>query len=133
MAVEIAIDTNRYRDFADGVPEAVAVFRTAPKIHVPLIVVAELRAGFALGSRGEENQRIFEQFLHRPRVEVLLPTVETTRHYAHLYRQLRAAGTPIPTNDLWIAALVVQHELTLFSRDAHFDALPQIPTITGIT
>jgi tRNA(fMet)-specific endonuclease VapC len=131
MAVEIAIDTNRYRDLVDGEPEAVAVLRTAPKIHIPFIVVAELRAGFAVGSRGDENQRIFEQFLHRPRVAVLLPTVETTRHYAHLYRQLRAAGTPIPTNDLWIASLVVQHELTLFSRDAHFDALPQIPTIAG--
>ena len=133
MAVEIAIDTNRYRDFVNAVPEAVTVFRAAPKIHIPLIVVAELRAGFAVGSRGEENQRIFERFLHRPRVELLLPTVETTRHYAYLYRQLRAAGTPIPANDLWIAALVVQHELTLFSRDAHFDALPQIPTIAGST
>jgi len=131
MAVEIAIDTNRYRDFVDGVPEAVAVFRAAPKIHVPIIVIAELRAGFSVGSRGEENQRIFEQFLHRPRIEVLLPTIETTRHYAHLYRQLRVAGTPIPTNDLWIAALVIQHELTLFSQDAHFDALPQIPLIAG--
>ena len=133
MVAEVAIDTNRYRDFVDGVPEAVAVFRAAPKIHVPLIVVAELRAGFAVGSRGEENQRVFERFLHRPRVEVLLPTIETTRHYAHLYRQLRGAGTPIPTNDLWIAALVVQHELALFSRDVHFDALPQLPTVAGRT
>lgn len=131
MAVEIAIDTNRYRDFVDGVPEAVTVLRAAPKIHIPFIVVAELRAGFAVGLRGGENQRVFEQFLHRPRVAVLLPTLETTRHYAYLYRQLRAAGTPIPTNDLWIASLVVQHELTLFSRDAHFDALPQIPTISA--
>lgn len=45
MAVEIAIDTNRYRDFVDGVPQAVAVFRAAAKIHIPLIVVVELRAG----------------------------------------------------------------------------------------
>ena len=53
MAVEIAIDTNRYRDFVNAVPEAVTVFRAAPKIHIPFIVVAELRAGFAVGSRGE--------------------------------------------------------------------------------
>ena len=113
----------------DGVPEAVAVFRTSPKIYVPFVVVAELRAGFAVGSSGSENQRIFEQFLHRPRVEVLLPTMETTLHYANLYRQLRSAGQPIPTNDLWIAAVVIQHSLTLFSRDAHFNALPQIPAV----
>lgn len=129
MGVEIAIDTNRYRDFVDGVPEAVAVLRAAPRVFVPFVVIAQLRAGFAVGSRGGENQRIFEQFLHRSRVEVLLPTMGTTRHYANLYRQLRSAGTPIPTNDLWIAAIVAQHDLTLFSRDAHFDALPQIHAI----
>ncbi len=129
MAVEIAIDTNRYRDFVDGEPAAVTVFRSAPKIFVPFVVVAELRAGFAVGTRGTENQRVFEQFLHRDRVQVLMPTMETTKHYANLYRQLKTAGTPVPTNDLWIAAIVVQHDLTLFSRDSHFEALPQIPRI----
>jgi tRNA(fMet)-specific endonuclease VapC len=129
MAVDIAIDTNRYRDFTEGVPAAVSVFRSSPRILVPFVVVAELRAGFAVGSRGIENERIFEQFLHRPRVEVLLPTTDTTRHYAHLYRQLKSAGTPIPTNALWIAALVVEHDILLFSRDAHFDALPQLPRL----
>ena len=93
------------------------------------MVVGELRAGFALGSRGLENQHVFEQFLHRQRVEVPTPSKETTRHYTHLYRQLRLAGTPIPTNDLWIEALVSQHELTLYTRDAHFDALPQLPRL----
>lgn len=129
MAVEIAIDTNRYRDFVNGVPDTVRVFRTASSICVPFVVVAKLRAGFAVGTRDTENERVFERFLHRDRVRVLLPALDTTRHYANLYRQLRTAGTPIPTNDLWIAALVIQHELVLFSRDHHFDALPQIPRI----
>ena len=129
MAVDIVIDTNRYRDFVDGVPETVAVFRTSPRILIPFVVVAELRAGFAVGSQSARNERVFEQFLHRPRVEVLLPSMETTRHYANLYRQLRSAGTPIPTNDLWIAALVVQHDVMLYSRDRHFDALPQVPML----
>lgn len=132
MAVDIAIDTNRYRDFVDGVPETVSVFRTSPKILIPFVVVAELRAGFAVGSRGVENERVFEQFLHRPRVEVLLATIDTTRHYANLYRQLRFAGTPIPTNDLWIAALVVEHNVMLCSRDDHFDALPQLPRVRPV-
>ncbi len=64
-------------------------------------------------------------------MKVLIPTMETAHHYAHLYRQLTSAGTTIPTNDLWIAALVVQHDLTLFSRDSNFDLLRQIPTIGG--
>jgi tRNA(fMet)-specific endonuclease VapC len=129
MAVEIAIDTNRYRDFVDGVPEAVAMLRSSARIHVPLIVMAELRAGFAVGTRGAENERVFEQFLHRSRVAVLTPTMETTRHYATIFRELRAAGTPIPTSDVWIAALVIQYELPLFSRDSHFDCIPRLPRI----
>lgn len=68
---------------------------------------------------------------HRGRVDVILPTMETTRHYANLYRQLRAAGTPIPSNDLWIAAIVVQHDLQLYSRDSHFHVLAQLPRIGG--
>jgi tRNA(fMet)-specific endonuclease VapC len=51
---------------------------------------------------------------------------QTTHHYAALYRQLRQTGTPIPTNDMWIAALVLQHSLVLCARDTHFDALPQL-------
>jgi tRNA(fMet)-specific endonuclease VapC len=54
---------------------------------------------------------------------------DTTHHHARLFHQLRRQGTPIPTNDLWIAALVVQHELHLFAHDAHFDHLLQIPRL----
>ncbi len=129
MAIEIVIDTNRYRDFVDGIPEVVSIFRATPKINVPIVVVAEIRAGFAVGSNIAENQRVFEAFLLRERVEVMLPAMDTTRHYATLYRQLRAAGTPIPTNDLWIAALVVQYDVPLYSRDRHFDLIPQLPRL----
>lgn len=129
MALEIAIDTNRYRDFVDGKPTVVDVFREASRVCLPFIVVAELRAGFAVGTRQRENERVFETFLHRPRVEVLLPDTQTTRQYANVFRQLRTIGTPIPTNDIWIAAIVIQHNLQLFSRDRHFDALPQIPQL----
>jgi len=52
-----------------------------------------------------------------------------TNRYASLYRQLRRQGTPIPTNDLWIAALVVQHGLALYARDRHFDELPQLDRV----
>ena len=129
MALEIAIDTNRYRDFVEGNEEAVAALRRASRICVPFVVVAELRAGFAIGRRGRENEEVFERFLRRERVELLMPTMNSTRHYANLFRQLRTAGTPIPTNDMWIAALVVEHDLLLFSRDEHFEALPQLPRI----
>jgi predicted nucleic acid-binding protein len=56
----------------------------------------------------------------------LRPDDQTTHHHAAAYRQLRTQGTPIPTNDLWIAALVLQHSLKLHDRDRHFEHLPQI-------
>ena len=51
---------------------------------------------------------------------------QTTHHYASVFRQLRKQGTPIPTNDMWLAALVLQHNLVLYARDKHFDHLPQV-------
>ncbi|HSF02880.1 MAG TPA: hypothetical protein VLA62_07715, partial [Solirubrobacterales bacterium] len=59
----------------------------------------------------------------------LLADEETTHHYARLFHQLRRQGTPIPTNDIWIAALVSQHRLYLLARDVHFDHLPQLPRV----
>ena len=129
MAVKIAIDTNRYRDFCAGDPVAVDRFQTAEHIFLPFVVLAELRAGFLCGTKARENASILNRFLNRPRVSVLYPAETTTHQYAQLFFQLRRQGTPIPTNDIWIAALVMEHNLTLFSRDHHFDHLPQIPRL----
>jgi len=129
MAVRIAIDTNRYRDFCASDPVAIDRFQIAEQIFMPFIVLAELRAGFLCGTKTRQNESILSRFLNRQRVTVLYPTETTTHQYAQLFFQLRRQGTPIPTNDLWIAALVVEHNLNLFSRDRHFDHLPQIPRL----
>jgi tRNA(fMet)-specific endonuclease VapC len=125
--VTVVLDTHRYRDFCANVPEVVRVVRSAERIGLPFVVLAELRAGFAAGRRGRENERVLGLFLNRPRVSVLFADEETTFHYARLYWQLRQQGTPIPTHDLWVAALVEQHRAVLCTRDGHFDHLPQIP------
>ena len=127
--MRIVIDTNRYRDFCDGADDAVSVIRKSSEIYIPFIVVAELRAGFACGSKGPENEQILSRFLSKPRVKLLFADEGTTYMYANLFRQLHTQGTPIPTNDLWISALTVQHGLMLFSRDSHFEKLPQIPVV----
>jgi tRNA(fMet)-specific endonuclease VapC len=62
-------------------------------------------------------------------VNVLYSDEQPTHHYAGIYRQLRAQGTPILTNDMWIAALVLQHPLVLFARDTHFDAIPRLTRV----
>jgi tRNA(fMet)-specific endonuclease VapC len=124
--VRVALDTNRYVDLCKGLAATVRLLEEAEAVLLPFVVLAELRAGFAHGRRSAENERTLRRFLLKDGVRVLFADDQTTHHYAALYRQLRRQGTPIPTNDLWIGALTLQHNLVLHARDAHFDHLPQI-------
>lgn len=125
--MKLALDTNRYTDLAGNVAEAVRMIEEAETIYMPFTTIAELRAGFAMGTRGRANESALQRFLGRADVVSLYPDGQTTQHYARLYQQLRRQGTPIPINDLWLAALVMQHGLVLYARDSHFDHLPQVP------
>jgi tRNA(fMet)-specific endonuclease VapC len=127
--VRLALDTNRYSDLVRGDNSLAQVIERAQEIWLPFIVLGELRAGFAAGTRGARNEAALQRLLFKPNVGILYPDEQTTHHYASVYRQLRKQGTPIPTNDMWIAALVLQHSLVLCARDAHFDALPQLTRI----
>jgi len=124
--VRLALDTNRYTDLCRGESAVVETVETAEEVWLPFIVVGELRAGFAVGSQGSRNEAVLRRFLMKPGVAILYADEQTTHHYASVYRQLRSQGTPIPTNDMWIAALVLEHSLVLCARGAHFDALAQI-------
>jgi len=127
--VRIAVDTNRYRDFCAGVPEALEQFSIANAIFLPFVTLAELRAGFLCGRLSRKNESVLMRFLNRPRIHLLFADENTTHHYARIFLQLRSQGTPIPTNDIWIAALVIEHDLLLYSRDRHFECLPQLPQV----
>lgn len=126
--MNIALDTNAYSDYARGDPRRVRVLQAAARIHMPLFTLAELKAGFLRGTRVRQNEALLLRFFRSPRVNLLLPDEQTANHFAFLDQQLRRQGTPIPVNDLWIAALVIQHGLILCTSDAHFSHLPQIPT-----
>ena len=125
--MRLALDTNRYTDLCRGDSQVVEIVESADAVWLPFIVIGELRAGFAVGRQGPRNEAVLRRFLLKPGVRIVYADEQTTHHYATVYRQLRRQGTPIPTNDMWIAALVLQHALTLYDRDRHFDALPQIP------
>jgi len=127
--VRVALDTNRYVDLCNGVSETKTILAQAERVILPFIVLAELRAGFAHGKRQEDNERILRRFMLKDGVEALFADDQTTHHYGALYRQLRKQGTPMPTNDMWIAALVLQHNLVLHARDRHFDRLPQLARV----
>ena len=124
--MRLALDTNRYTDLCRGDESVVKAVENADEVLLPFIVIGELRAGFAVGKRGLRNDAVLRRFLLKSGVEVLYADDQTTHQYAAVYRQLRKQGTPIPTNDMWIAALVLQHSLILLARDTHFDALPQL-------
>ncbi len=127
--MRLALDTNRYTDLCRQERSVAEIVELADEVWLPFVVLGELRAGFAAGSREARNEAVLRGFLLQPGVGVLYADEQTTHHYAAVYRQLRKQGTPIPTNDMWIAALVLQHSLVLCARDVHFDALPQLPRV----
>lgn len=126
----LVVDTNAYSGLMRGEPRAVRLLRTAHEIHLPLIVLAELLAGFAAGSRAQKNGEELARFMASPRVHLMKPDEKTARHYADVFVALRKLGIPIPTNDLWIAALARQHRLPLLSFDAHFGAVQGLTLVT---
>ena len=127
--MKLALDTNTYRAFMEGAPDTVAAVRQADVLCLPVPVLAELRFGFAKGSRGRQNEATLALFLDSPRVRVLACDDGTTNFYAQLKLQLTRQGTPIPINDVWIAALVVQHGAALHTLDRDFDHLSQLPRV----
>ncbi|MGE0191404.1 MAG: type II toxin-antitoxin system VapC family toxin [Planctomycetota bacterium] len=127
--MNFALDTNRYVDFMRGDVDVATRFRLAHTIAVPFVVLGELRAGFARARESRANERTLVRFLGHERVRVLWADEATAHFYARVFAQLRASGRPIPTGDLWIAALAMQHDLPLYTRDAHFGAVAGLATV----
>jgi predicted nucleic acid-binding protein len=124
--VRVALDTNRLTDLFRGDAVLGDLLGKCEMVCVPLPVYAEFKAGLLGGSRKHENEALLLEFLSMPSVQLILPSRETAEHYARLFVQLKTAGTPVPINDLWIAALSLEHDLTLVTRDLHFQRIPQL-------
>jgi tRNA(fMet)-specific endonuclease VapC len=116
----ILLDTNAYAAFKRGESDAVEIIRFMPLIGVSTIMLGELFAGFAFGKREAANMQELNRFLDSNRVKIFSTDRSIAQKYAIIYRNLRHKGYPIPTNDMWIAATALQHDLGLFSYDAHF-------------
>lgn len=122
----VCLDTSAYSNFCRGREEVIAIVDRARTVYVPTVVLGELRAGFRLGRRGEENELQLQRFLSEPVVEVLDIDDEASLVYADLWATLRAAGTPVPTNDLWIAAVAVRDGATVITYDDHFNLIARV-------
>jgi predicted nucleic acid-binding protein len=124
----ILLDTNAYSDWRRKNRWNNAISR-AGTVMIPAIVLGELRAGFKDSAREEENERKLVQFISDPVVRVLDVVESSSRNYAALKHFLKKSGTPIPENDIWIAALAVEHLVPVVTSDAHFNYLPQVARI----
>ena len=127
--MRLLLDTNRYTDLMNGVSDVIKTLERADALYLPFITIAELRAGFAMGTKGQSNEQALLRFMGRADVVSLYADDQTTIRYASINQQLRRQATPIPTNDMWIASLALQHDLVLYARDAHFDRLAQLKRI----
>jgi tRNA(fMet)-specific endonuclease VapC len=121
------LDTNALCAWADGNPACRPAFTEASRLLVPVIVLGE----YQYGIRQSLYRARYEEWLARnlPFAEVIPVTDATAGHYAELRLQLKSRGTPIPANDLWIAAIVREHQLPLLSNDSHFDFVTGIDRI----
>jgi tRNA(fMet)-specific endonuclease VapC len=113
------LDTNAVSYFMDGDAQAVAIISALDKVAIPAIVVGEYRFGILQSRYKSRIEPLFNEFLES--CSVLAVDIGTTHHYAAIRLELKRAGTPIPANDVWIAALSRQHSMPLMSRDTHFD------------
>ncbi|PYQ31200.1 MAG: VapC toxin family PIN domain ribonuclease [Acidobacteria bacterium] len=115
------LDTNAISALLSGNGGLETVLDEESVHHLPVIAIGEYRYGLARSKYGQRLERLLDLLIQE---SVVLPIDEsTTRHYARLREQLRRAGTPIPENDVWIAALAQQHDLPIISRDSHFDTV----------
>lgn len=118
------LDTNALSAFIDGDVAVGEVLRHQPRACIPVIVLGEFQYGIALS----KHRATYERWLatQLPHFDVLLVTEATAVAYAAIRVDLKKNGTPIPANDVWIAALAMQQGIPVLSRDRHFDAVGRI-------
>ena len=129
---KLLIDTNIYVAFKRNDQAVVQLLRQAASIALNTVVLGELLAGFRGGTRETENRRELDLLLDSPRVTILPVDEGTADFFALLFNQLKNQGTPIPTNDIWIAASTLQHGLALASLDTHFSKIAGLNIVSGI-
>lgn len=120
---QLLIDTNLYVAFKRNHQATIDLLRHATTIALNTIVLGELLSGFRGGQREDKNRRELDLFLDAPRVSLLSVDEETADFFSLIFNQLKMQGTPIPTNDIWIAASAMRHGLTLATFDNHFSKI----------
>lgn len=122
----LAIETSSFSLLLRGDIAVGELVSTAELVAIPIVAVAELRAGFLHGGKSKKYGPILDDFLSDPRTTVLHIVDSTVQIYAELYAYARSNGKQLSNNDLWIAALCIEHNYPLLTLDKDFDSLPQV-------
>ena len=125
----LVFDTSAYPHFRAGHGALLDCLAKAAVVVVPAIVLGELDAAFDAGLRAKENRTRLAELLDEPFVTVAPVTAAVARHYGRIVGELRRAGTPIPTNDVWIAATTADCGGTVLTFDRHFERVAGLQRI----
>ena len=120
----LVLDTSAYSHFRAGHQQVLDLLAQTATVVIPATVLGELEAAFQLGRRARENRLTLAEFLGEPFVTVWPTTIAVARHYGRLFAELKRAGTPIPVNDVWIAAACLDSVGRLVTFDQDFKRIP---------
>jgi tRNA(fMet)-specific endonuclease VapC len=124
MSQTLLLDTVAAIGFLNDDTDLIASLTGTEQASIPIIVAGELYAGAEKSSKATENRTRIDDFISRR--QLLIADQETARVYGRIVLQLRQKGRPIPQNEMWIAALALQHDLIVLTRDAHFQAVDNL-------
>jgi tRNA(fMet)-specific endonuclease VapC len=127
--VRLLLDTNRLSDALAQVDEVLDQLEIAEAVYVPVVALGEIRSGFLGGQRASKNEARLQWFLSQSGIYVAGIDASVSHRYALVHRALKSRGTPIPTNDLWIAAIALESGLVLYTRDLHFKKVPGLACV----
>ena len=119
----LVLDTSAYSHFRAGHPRVLELLARAATVVIPATVLGELDAAFQLGRRDRENRLTLAEFLGESFVTVWPTTATVARHYGRVFAELKRAGTPIPVNDVWIAAACLDCNGQLVTFDSDFQRI----------
>lgn len=122
--IRLCLDTSGYSRLMRGHRSLEQRLEEADEILLPATVIGELHAGFLAGSRPAENAALLAEFRRQPGLGVIDVTDNVAERYGRVVAELRRQGTPIPTNDIWIAAAALENGGRLVAYDDHFRHVP---------
>lgn len=123
------LDTSAYSHFKRGESRVVDLIDGADWIGMPSVVIGELWVGFLAGAQPARNESELAEFVSHPVVEQLPVDHEVAKLYGAIVSALRKAGTPLPTNDIWIAATAARCGAAVLTYDTHFDAIKRVGSV----